>query len=273
MAITYLRDITAPRPRGHYDFSHPTQKCIQHCAGDVAYVGQVVAINIRRQVQVMSDMWQDQFLAKIATPEGFTLVVTGSEATRTAEARVDVDPVLLAQAEAADARAKAEKARIKRERVRAERNEEAKRELIHRISKGDRVVVARGRKVPKGTEGVVIWEGVNSYGHRVGVKDDAGTVHWTARSNVERTAAEVTALTVLANGDWDRLRMERRNAAAVAREAKRAAAPTKGTKVKTACGYVGKVFWVSDDGERLGVRHGEAREDVVWVNANAVAAV
>jgi hypothetical protein len=51
--------------------------------------------------------------------------------------------------------------------------------------KGRVVVVARGRKVPLGTEGVVIWKGAGHYGERVGVKDAAGTVHWTAAKNVD----------------------------------------------------------------------------------------
>ena len=59
--------------------------------------------------------------------------------------------------------------------------------------KGKTVRVVKGRKVPVGTEGVVVWKGVDSYNpgkwsgpkYRVGVKDAEGTVHWTAASNVE----------------------------------------------------------------------------------------
>jgi hypothetical protein len=55
--------------------------------------------------------------------------------------------------------------------------------------KGKRVVVARGRKVPIGTEGTIIWLGPDRYSdgklYRVGVKDDAGEVHWTAERNVD----------------------------------------------------------------------------------------
>ncbi len=53
------------------------------------------------------------------------------------------------------------------------------------LRKGKRCVVARGRKVPKGTEGVCIWIGDGHYGERCGVKDDSGTVHWTASKNVD----------------------------------------------------------------------------------------
>lgn len=58
------------------------------------------------------------------------------------------------------------------------------------------VRVVKGRKVPKGTEGVIFWMGsyCNSpYGdpwgiyttYRCGLKDDNGRIYWTALSNVE----------------------------------------------------------------------------------------
>ena len=57
------------------------------------------------------------------------------------------------------------------------------------ITKGTKVRVTRGRKVPKGTEGVVIWLGSSTYMGktvvRCGVKDAAGKVHWTATTNLD----------------------------------------------------------------------------------------
>lgn len=47
------------------------------------------------------------------------------------------------------------------------------------------VRVVRGRKVPIGTEGTIIWFGEGNYGLRVGLKDAEGNTHWTAASNVE----------------------------------------------------------------------------------------
>jgi hypothetical protein len=52
------------------------------------------------------------------------------------------------------------------------------------IRKGRTVEVFKGRKVPVGTRGVVIWLGAGAYGARVGVKDASGTVHWTSATNV-----------------------------------------------------------------------------------------
>lgn len=65
------------------------------------------------------------------------------------------------------------------------RQKELMEEAAKRPEKGRRCRVVRGRKVPKGTEGVCIWVGRGGYGERVGIKDDRGVVHWTAATNVE----------------------------------------------------------------------------------------
>ena len=54
------------------------------------------------------------------------------------------------------------------------------------IIKGQAVTVVKGRKVPKGTTGVVFWTGEDSYGKaRIGFKGEDGETFWTAASNVE----------------------------------------------------------------------------------------
>lgn len=55
------------------------------------------------------------------------------------------------------------------------------------LTRGKHVVVIRGRKVPIGTCGTLIWVGEGDWGPRVGIKDAAGNVHWTAASNVQVT--------------------------------------------------------------------------------------
>ena len=62
------------------------------------------------------------------------------------------------------------------------------------VTKGKRVTVVKGRKVAKGTEGVVLWMGDGGYGMRVmlglGEKDATGTyaeVVYTALGNVQPT--------------------------------------------------------------------------------------
>ena len=71
------------------------------------------------------------------------------------------------------------------------RRDEAAREAIaweaNLPSRGRVVTVTKGRTVPLGTTGEVIWHGEGKYGWRVGVKDAAGAVHWTAASNVTVT--------------------------------------------------------------------------------------
>ena len=66
----------------------------------------------------------------------------------------------------------------------------------YRIAKGRTAVVFKGRKVPVGTRGVIIWLGSGAYGERVGVKDASGTVHWTASANVrvDPSVAEVAVV-------------------------------------------------------------------------------
>lgn len=63
------------------------------------------------------------------------------------------------------------------------------------VKRGSVVRVVRGRKVPKGTEGVVVWSGYGrAYSRwsgesvRLGIKDAEGAVHYTAASNVELVA-------------------------------------------------------------------------------------
>lgn len=67
-----------------------------------------------------------------------------------------------------------------------------KMDNLSTVSKGKTVVVNRGRKVPIGTTGTVVgFVQAKSYGYhhrpndRVGIKDDAGEVHWTSVDNVD----------------------------------------------------------------------------------------
>ncbi len=125
----------------------------------------------------------------------------------------------------------------------------------HEVLRGMVVVVARGRKVARGTRGLVTWVGDGQYGRRVGIEDASGQVHWTAVSNVEILD----------------LRTQRPGApkpqpeAVVARVAK--------DQPVTVRGQVGIVFWVN--GSRLGIRTSDRREagryvDVIWCNASEV---
>ena len=62
------------------------------------------------------------------------------------------------------------------------------------IAKGVTVRVVRGKKVPIGTTGVVIWFGEGKYGPRVGIKPAAGgEAVWTDAKNVEVAGADAPA--------------------------------------------------------------------------------
>ena len=66
---------------------------------------------------------------------------------------------------------------------------------------GKTVKVVKGRKVPIGTVGVCFWMGQTNYGkygdpwgiytkERIGIKNEAGEVFWTALDNVELVRGE-----------------------------------------------------------------------------------
>lgn len=63
--------------------------------------------------------------------------------------------------------------------------EKAEKLAAGELIKGQRVRVVKGRKVAKGTEGVITWTGESDWGPRLGIRDDQGQTHWTAASNVE----------------------------------------------------------------------------------------
>lgn len=58
-------------------------------------------------------------------------------------------------------------------------------QVASRPTYGKKVRVVRGRKVPVGLEGEIIWVGRGyNDGTRVGIRDIQGTVHWTDAGNV-----------------------------------------------------------------------------------------
>lgn len=58
------------------------------------------------------------------------------------------------------------------------------------IVKGATVEVFKGRKVPVGTVGKVIWTGIDNWEKpRVGIKTESGETHFTAESNVRVVVA------------------------------------------------------------------------------------
>jgi hypothetical protein len=153
----------------------------------VAYVDRVLATFTRCE-RIMSDVWEDVRYVTVYTDAGdFVDVAVGYKGSF----EVDAPAALVAKWEESKKLA-AEWAKV-RAKVAAEREAvaRAKREAATPY-RGKTVKVVRGRKVPRGFVGEVIWYGEGKkYGYygsaplRVGVKDATGTVHWTDAKNVE----------------------------------------------------------------------------------------
>lgn len=151
------------------------------------YDGYVVDRVIEPGVRVMSDVWADLYCALVWTGSALAKVCYGSSEFGSDAVAVEVDatPEVLAAVEAYRAKVAAEVAARDEARRRAQVEYEARR-----VKRGRTVEVFKGRKVPVGTVGEVFWIGESRWGgYRVGIRDAAGTVHWTAESNCRVIAA------------------------------------------------------------------------------------
>lgn len=198
--------------------------------GSPQYVGLVVALKTKYDVRKMSDIWADDFYA---------LVWTGTEAKRVYlgsnfELQGPIDRAVVdATPEVRQAYAAWEAERLERERLAQEAKAERKRlEAIERekkaVRKGRRVRVIRGRKTPKGTEGVVFWMGRG----RVGLaltdrRDQTGRnldVAWVNEDYCEVIVEEndqADARVQKAKDDFRAARASARQSANLSRKAKR----------------------------------------------------
>lgn len=158
------------------------------------YVGAVLR-TFSRCERIMSDVYADVSYAECWDAEKGKLVewaYANSEFgyhTNHVSVEADATPETLAAVAAYKAKLAAEAAA-----AREAAKEAARKAELATPYKGKVVVVARGRKVAKGTTGVVVWYGAGkSFGYgpapmRVGVKDAAGEVHWTDAKNVDVVA-------------------------------------------------------------------------------------
>jgi len=148
-----------------------------------SYVGKTVA-TFSKEERIMSDVWDMVSYVTVMTDDGEFETSAGS-------GTVDASPEDMA-AFKRDTEFKAVKAKVKAARDAAKRDAADAAAEAATPYKGKTVTFVKGRKVPKGTTGEVIWYGAGKkYGYygatpmRVGVKDAAGTVHWSAASNVK----------------------------------------------------------------------------------------
>ena len=121
-----------------------------------------------------------------------------------------------------------------------------------------------GRKVKKGTKGVIIWIGSGEADGRVGLKDPTTeTVNWTSASNIEVLVPGVPQ-GQSPEGGWKKLWDQTKELTTKWQET----FPEKGDHVRVlATGLEGIVFWRKE--ERLGItKSGSTKgEEPLWCNA------
>ena len=122
--------------------------------------------------------------------------------------------------------------------------DEARAALIPPVRKGATVAVVRGRKVPHGTVGVVMWEGDGEWGPRLGLAvEGEEKLVYTAHKNVEAVYPGLMPGQT-PEGGWCDL---------YARVQREQLLPQKGHRVEhRTSGMKGEVFWAQ--GSRIGFR-------------------
>jgi len=232
-----------------------------------AYKGVTLDTYIDSDVRIMSDVWADMHGALVWSEEEQkpVKVVTGNSEFGSEVSAVTLDATAEVRAKyeawvAAEA-AKAEERRIHGEAVDKERRHkareaEARERLVGNPRKGDTVVVVKGRKVPKGTVGIIKWEGGNDYGPRIGmaVEGEAKLVY-TSPSNVEGIFPGLKPGET-PQGGW---------AALAERIRSELLLPAKGHRVRSTDNKEGKVMWAAPDGKRLGFKE-KRGSDPIWVD-------
>jgi len=258
MSITWKKRHTDPTGREVWENDGET------------HVGLVMSENFIHEERVMSDIYAPVSYCLVWNPqtrqsERLCLGHHFELCNRFGHAAVDIDPQILEDWE--KFRSEAGERALEAERLfhEQEAEKEAEREL-KRVKKGSRAVVVKGRKVPRGTVGTVIWTGDSKYGPRIGLQDDTGKVYWTAESNVEGHLG--TKHGKVPRGGWRSLKAR----IDAAQRDWAESFPQKGDSVLLlASGIRARVFWTK--GERLGVRREGVpeSEEPTWVNAWEVA--
>jgi hypothetical protein len=145
------------------------------------YDGEVVGITGDTE-RIMSDVWEYVRYAMVVHDgklERVHLSTSGFSADA-GDVTIDADDATVAVAHAA-LMAK------ETDRLMAAHNRDVDRAAYEatRPLRGKTVVVARGRKVPKGTTGELFWTGAGRFGTRAGVRKADGSVVWTALNNLD----------------------------------------------------------------------------------------
>jgi hypothetical protein len=224
-----------------------------------SYVGKVIQTFSKTERFMMDDYALFYYATVVEEDGSYKNVCLGnSEFGRDIEATVDASPEMIQAYEDHVDHLRVEREAEYAARMTQEAEERAQAEALEPV-KGARVRVVKGRKVPKGTEGVVFWLGMDTYGMRLGLKDAEGQTHWTAASNVIRIVEDK-----LDSETWRDYLFRQR----VSR-------PMKGNGVEIlSSGQTGRVFYL--DGDRLGVALTGRKDrsgrfaDVVWTSTSEV---
>jgi hypothetical protein len=220
-----------------------------------SHEGLVVMGNFYREERVMSDVYANVAYCQVLDPETGEAKEMYLHACFECEGRfgtatADLDPQVRADLEKRQAEAAA-KAEAARKVWQAERREREAEEACQEPKMGAPARVVKGRKVPKGTEGVIFWMGSGNYGPRVGLKDAQGTAHWTAESNVVRVCDKPEGMT------WVEYRRQERNRQ-----------PHKGCMATVTSGpdkgFTGYVFWMGKGRCGLKLDPTDRDADPVW---------
>lgn len=222
---------------------------------------------VDHDVRVMSDIWADVTRVKVwnpdtEQPETVNLQYHFELNSKIGTSTKDCPQDIIDEWEASEKLKAAEAERVRQEQALAAHLEACKERVLE-PQVGERAIIYKGRKVPKGTTGVIFYKKEGHYGIRVGLKDFDGKSHWTSMSNVRRLLPGLPYGTDPAEG-WENLelRLARR------REEWEKQMPSKGDPVTIlASGVTGEIIWRK--GSRLGVkRDGASRdEDLIWTDA------
>ncbi len=144
----------------------------------IRYVGRVLETYVK-EVREMSDVYALQTFATV-------LDDNGDFVEREAGGNVEVDASTELVARWTEWRSLRAEFKAVQDRVRAARKA-AKDAAVEAAAprKGKLVVVAKGRKTPIGTVGVVMWEGGGTYGPTSKIRTLEGKEIWIATSNLE----------------------------------------------------------------------------------------
>lgn len=228
-----------------------TGKCIEQ-----THEGRVLDIT-RSEVRVMSDIWANQITATVLDEQGAVVTVDcGTDfelCARSGQVIVDAPEDALQAYQAAKAAKAAQQA--------ADEVEHRARNLVLQVHVGSAVVVRRGRKVPRGTTGIVTRIMSGCYGLRATVKDNTGAAHWVDPDNLDVIHPMLKDGEPIPGATWADIRAHM--------NANQIRIPIKGetVRLKASPEIVGSVFWTQD--ARIGFKASPDAEPT-WTDAYSV---